>query len=102
MPKGAFPHFPKQGSLPFEKGRYRGIYPGDSTGNFTLQFGKVITLWDKIPNLLWSIKKRRVLPHIQFQELFREFSNIYLFVAKSGLYAHTLSIELIGLFKAAL
>ena len=23
-------------SLPFEKGRYRGIYPGDSAGNFIL------------------------------------------------------------------
>jgi hypothetical protein len=47
MPKGAFSPSLNIASSPFCKGRYRGIYPGEFTGNFTLQFDKVIPVWTK-------------------------------------------------------
>jgi hypothetical protein len=54
--------------------KVRGKHASGGTPNFTLQFGKIIPVWDKILNRSSSPCLPRGAPHNQFQELFPEIS----------------------------
>ncbi len=69
------PALPQQQKLFLKMRDSTSIYPNSVTGDFNLQSGYFVTVWDKIPNRISSSCLSRGAPHIQFQEKFPKISN---------------------------